>query len=59
MDAKRAQEISTSRTIANVICNGNQVYIEHVDQDNGMATIHPLNDANSKQSVSIDSLKEE
>lgn len=42
MDAQRAQEISYSRVMANVTCNGRQVYIEHVDQQNGKATIHHL-----------------
>ncbi|UTW70325.1 H-type small acid-soluble spore protein [Anaerobacillus sp. HL2] len=42
MDAQRAQEISASTNIANVMYNGKQIYIEHVDQDKGMATIHPL-----------------
>ncbi|MBU9723393.1 MULTISPECIES: small acid-soluble spore protein H [Bacillaceae] len=59
MDAQRAQEISNSQTMANVMYNGQQVYIEHVDQSNGMATIHPVDEPNSKQSVSIDSLQEQ
>jgi small acid-soluble spore protein H (minor) len=59
LDAKRAQEISASSTMANVTCNGEAVYIEHVDQQNGTATIHPLNDPNSKQSVSVTNLNEE
>lgn len=59
MDAKRAQEISSSSNMVNVTCNGESVYIEHVDQQKGMATIHPINNPNSKQSVSVDSLQEQ
>ncbi|MBU8907617.1 H-type small acid-soluble spore protein [Desertibacillus haloalkaliphilus] len=59
MDAKRAQEISSSQAMANVMHNGQQVYIEHVDQSNGTATVHPLNQPTQKQSVSVDSLQEQ
>ncbi|ARK32227.1 H-type small acid-soluble spore protein [Halalkalibacter krulwichiae] len=58
MEAKRAQEISSSQTTIPVMCNGQQVYIEHVDQDKGLATVHPMNDPSQKQSVSVDSLTE-
>lgn len=58
MDAQRAQEISCSQEMANVTCNGRQVYIEHVDQQKGKATIHHLDDPNNKQSVSISNLIE-
>lgn len=59
MDAQRAQEISASDVMANVTYNGQSIYIEHVDQQNGTATIHPLDDPNNKQSVSVSSLKEQ
>ncbi|SDI04095.1 small acid-soluble spore protein H [Alteribacillus bidgolensis] len=59
MDAQRAQEISSSPDMANVVFNGESVYIEHVDQQVGIATIHPMNDPNKKQSVSITSLEEQ
>lgn len=58
MDAKRAQEISQSPGMINVTCNGEQVYIEHVDQDNGLATVHPLETPSKKRSVSVDMLSE-
>lgn len=58
MDAQRAQEISSSPIMANVTCNGESIYIEHVDQQNGIATIHPLDNPNNKQSVPISSLIE-
>jgi small acid-soluble spore protein H (minor) len=59
MDAQRAQEIANSQTMANVMYNGTLVYIEHVDQQNGKATIHPLDEPNQKQSVSVTNLTEQ
>ncbi|NHM30064.1 small acid-soluble spore protein H [Neobacillus terrae] len=59
MDAKRAQQICDSSDTTNVMYNGSSIYIEHVDQDKGMATIHPLDNPTQKQSVSVDSLKEQ
>lgn len=59
MEAQRAQEITNSVNMTNVFYNGAKVYIEHVDRDNGIATIHPLDDPDKKQSVSISSLKEQ
>ena len=59
MDAKRAQEIASSPEMANVICNGQQIYIEHVDQQNGVATVHPLDNPNQKMSVAVNELMEQ
>lgn len=59
MKAQQAQEIASSSIMANVTYNGESIYIEHVDEQNGTATIHPLNDPNNKQSVSVTSLKEQ
>jgi small acid-soluble spore protein H (minor) len=59
MDSQRAQEISSSPVMTNVTYNGQQIYIEHVDQQKGMATIHPLDDPNKKQTVSVTSLTEQ
>ena len=59
MNAQRAQEISSSPIMANVIYNGESIYIEHVDEQNGTATIHSLDEPNNKQSVSVTSLNEQ
>jgi small acid-soluble spore protein H (minor) len=59
MDSQRAQEISLSPTMENVSYNGKQIYIEHVDQQKGTATIHPLDEPNNKQSVPVTSLIEQ
>ncbi|ADU30586.1 small acid-soluble spore protein H [Evansella cellulosilytica] len=59
MDAQRAQEICSSTEMKSVLYNGQQIYIEHVDQGTGQATIHPLDDPNKKQSVSVTELTEQ
>jgi small acid-soluble spore protein H (minor) len=43
----------------NVTYNGESIYIEHVDEQNGKATIHPLDEPNNKQSVSVTNLREQ
>ncbi|MBB5325302.1 small acid-soluble spore protein H (minor) [Anoxybacillus tepidamans] len=58
MNAKRAQEIAASPVMANVTYNGERIYIEQVDEENGTAIIHPLNERNNKQKVSVSSLQE-
>lgn len=58
MEAQRAQEIANSSTMANVLYNGTKIYIEHVDRQNGIATIHSLDNPNYKQSVSVSNLTE-
>ncbi|MCL7746823.1 small acid-soluble spore protein H [Halalkalibacter alkaliphilus] len=59
MDAQRAQQICSSTEMKNVMYNGQAVYIEHVDQGSGQATVHPLDNPNSKQSVSVNELTEQ
>ena len=58
MDAQRAQQIANSPTMINVTYNGDLVYIEHVDRDKQMATIHPLDNPGMKQSVPVVKLQE-
>jgi len=58
MDAKKAQEIASSPEMTNVSYNGEKVYIEHVDQEAGKATVHPLDQPDNKQSVSVNDLME-
>lgn len=59
MNAQRAEEIASSPNMVTVTYNEESIYIEHVDEQNGMATIHPLDDPNKKQSVSVTSLQEQ
>jgi small acid-soluble spore protein H (minor) len=58
MDAQRAQQITNSPVMVNVFYNGTPVYIEHVDQEKQVATIHPLSNPDSKQSVPLTNLQE-
>ena len=58
MDTKRAQEIASSSKMANVTMNGIPVYIENVNDKNGIAYIHPLDKPDKREEVSIKSLVE-
>ena len=58
MKAQRAEEIASSPNMVNVTYNEEAIYIEHVDEQNGKATIHSLKEPNNKQSVSVTSLTE-
>lgn len=58
MNAQRAQEIAVSPSMANVTYNGTRVYIEHVDQGKQTATVHPLDNPNSKHNVPVTNLQE-
>ncbi|WP_078551496.1 small acid-soluble spore protein H [Bacillus alkalicellulosilyticus] len=59
MDAQRAQELSESPKMANVTYNGQRIFIEHVDETQGQATIHPIDDPTQKLSVSVNELTEQ
>ncbi|WP_093042723.1 small acid-soluble spore protein H [Thalassobacillus cyri] len=59
MNAQRAQDIAFSSDMVQVTYNGESVYIEHVDETSGTATIHPLNNPEQKQSVPVDNLQEQ
>jgi small acid-soluble spore protein H (minor) len=58
MDKRRAAEIASSPIMTNVTYNGMSIYIENVDEENGTADIHPINQPNNRQEVSISSLVE-
>lgn len=58
MDRGRAKEIAASSVMANVTYNGNQVYIENVNDKNGTASIHLLNQPHNRQEVPLTSLIE-
>ena len=58
MDAVRAQEIVMIPDMVHVTYQGQKVFIEHVDVDQELATIHPLDNPEEKISVSIDQLVE-
>lgn len=58
MDKNRAKEIASSPIMANVTCNGTPIYIESVDEHSETANIHPIDEPEDKQQVSLSSLKE-
>lgn len=58
MDSKRAKEICESNHMVNVTHNGTLIYIDSVSVDKDTASIHPLNQPNDQQTVSISSLTE-
>lgn len=58
MNKQRAKEIATSPVMANVTCDGVPIYIQHVDDDTGMARIYPLDQPEREQNVPVDSLRE-
>jgi small acid-soluble spore protein H (minor) len=58
MNTQRAKEIAASPVMANVTYNRVPIYIEQVDEENGTATIYPLDEPENKQKVSVSSLKE-
>ena len=42
MDKQRAKEIAASPIMANVTHEGEQIYIQHVNEQSETATIYPL-----------------
>lgn len=58
MNLRRAQEIAASPVMADVTFNELPIYIQHVDEDNEMARIYPLDEPEKEQSVPLASLKE-
>ena len=58
MDTERAKEIASSPTMINVTYNGTPIYIENINETNGTAKIHSLNQPEDKQEVSVSNLIE-
>ena len=58
MNKQRAQEIASSPIMANVSYEGVSIYIQHVDENNGMARIYPLDSPENEQEVPLNSLIE-
>ncbi|MBO7747579.1 H-type small acid-soluble spore protein [Paenibacillus sp. MWE-103] len=59
MDTKRAMEIYNSKDTFAVHLGGQSVWIENVDEANGMATVQVGSNPLDTQTVSCDRLKEE
>ena len=58
MEAARAQEIVMIPDMVHVTFQGQKVFIEHVDENQELATIHPLDNPEEKLSVSVNQLVE-
>lgn len=58
MDAKRAKAIYDSKDTIAVSLDGKPVWIEHVDEANGMATVQVGSDPLNTHTVSVDRLEE-
>lgn len=58
MNKQRAQEISQLPHMKNVTYNGQQVYIQHVDEQKNTARIFPLNDPENEFEIHIGNLQE-
>lgn len=59
MDKQRAKEITDSPSLINVTYNGDPVYIQRVDEQNGMAHIYSLQNPDNQQQVSVNDLQEQ
>lgn len=59
MDTKRAKEIYHSKDTFAVKLEGDSVWIENVDEANGMATVTVGNNPVNTQTVSVDRLEEQ
>ncbi|CAM3516433.1 MULTISPECIES: H-type small acid-soluble spore protein [Paenibacillus] len=58
MDVQRAVEIFESKDTYKVNLEGEPVWIEHVDQQNGMATVQVGSRPTNTQTVKVDRLEE-
>ncbi|MCA0755730.1 H-type small acid-soluble spore protein [Paenibacillus sp. N4] len=58
MDTARAMEIYGSKETFKVMLDEDSVWIENVDEDNGMATVKVANNPVNMKTVSCDRLRE-
>lgn len=58
MDKKRAKEIIASPDMVEVTYNGKSIYIENVNDGNGIAKIYPINQPEKTEEVLVDNLIE-
>ncbi|GGF83186.1 hypothetical protein GCM10010912_30400 [Paenibacillus albidus] len=59
MDVKRAQDIYKSKETIAVHLDGEPVWIEHVDADNGMATVQVGSRPTNTHTIAVDRLEEQ
>lgn len=58
MNKQRAKEISESPVMKHVTYNGQQIYIQHVNEQTDMARVYPLDDPSHEFDVQVSSLQE-
>jgi small acid-soluble spore protein H (minor) len=58
MDMNRAQQIIDAPGKINVTLNGQSVWIDSVDASSGMANVHPEQNPQDTQKVSVNQLQE-
>ncbi|MEK3713041.1 H-type small acid-soluble spore protein [Paenibacillus sp. FSL R7-0333] len=59
MDITRAQDIYASKDKIGVHLDGEPVWIEHVDSDNGMVTVQVGSRPTNTQTVGVERLEEQ
>lgn len=58
MNKQRAKAISQSPVMKDVTYNGQQIYIQHVDEQTNMARIFPLDEPENEFDVNVSMLQE-
>ncbi|BFH14148.1 H-type small acid-soluble spore protein [Paenibacillus melissococcoides] len=58
MNTQRAIEISSSPVMTDVTYQGEPVYIQHVNEEDGMARIYPLSNPEDERDVPVSMLIE-
>ncbi|MFC7679881.1 H-type small acid-soluble spore protein [Paenibacillus sp. GCM10028914] len=59
MNVQRAQQIASSPFMANVMCEGTPIYIQHVDEQKETARIYALNNPEDEREVPLYTLTEQ
>jgi len=59
MNVNRAKEIASMGEMVNVQYEGESIYIQSVDVEQGTARIFPLNNPQSEKSVPVEGLSEQ
>lgn len=59
MNVQRAQQIASSPVMANVMCEGTPIYIQHVDEQKETARIYALNNPEDEREVPLYTLSEQ
>ncbi|MGF9645064.1 H-type small acid-soluble spore protein [Paenibacillus sp. MABNS29] len=58
MNVQRAQEIASSSIMANVLCDGLPIYIQHVNEQRETARIYALDNPEEEREVPLYALTE-